>query len=561
MTRTRSSSAPTRSSLAANGDALGQDEAAFDEWLDELLDQVAGYGVDAEGVMAALSMRINGREVWPEPRPLPGTGPVPPWPGGLGPVADAFIGAVAANTATYGDLTGFCVLAVASTVLAGSVVVQGGPDWFEPVILQLIVIARSGEGKTPPLIATMAPLNDIEMAWRAATKPKIAQAKSKKRMLEGMLQAAERAVVSKGHSDATVMDLAAQLSDHQVPVMPRFYMRDVTPEVIAREMDAQGGRIAVLTDEASGFFTNASRYNQKGQANWDIYLAGHDGNRFISDRVSRETWDIPHACLPYLLMGQSVVLEAMGRDRQAAGLGLYNRPLFTIPATQVGDRPIKRAAVPPEVKQRWHTLIAALIRQATGVWLNENGEVEMTSPGANDDDDGQYVLTLSRDARADFDGFRQHHERRLGARTGDLAHIADWGSKLPGQVLRLAGILHALRTGRITGGISSATMQAALSLADYCIGHALVGFGRMGAGPGVSDAVHVANWLVGRKRTTVTTRDIHTSTDWDTGRVRAALEFLERYDWVRKQPTMQGRVGRPSEPWAVNPALHGRGAR
>jgi hypothetical protein len=83
----------------------------------------------------------------------------------------------------------------------------------------------------------------------------------------------------------------------------------------------------------------------------------------------------------------------------------------------------------------------------------------------------------------------------------------------------------------------------------------------MGAGSGISDALHIADWLVGRKRGTVTTRDIHTSTDWDTDQVRDALELLGRYDWVRKLPTVQGKVGRPSDAWAVNPVFCDIGAR
>jgi hypothetical protein len=77
-----------------------------------------------------------------------------------------------------------------------------------------------------------------------------------------------------------------------------------------------------------------------------------------------------------------------------------------------------------EVRQGWHAMIAALVKQARGVWLNENGEAEMTSPWANDDDDivfgaehlprhsdspdSQYVLILSPEAQAAFDDFRDH---------------------------------------------------------------------------------------------------------------------------------------------------------
>jgi hypothetical protein len=490
-------------------------------------------------------------------------------------VADDFIAAVAANTATYEDLTGFCVLGVASAVLAGSVAVNGGPDWHEPGFLQLVVIAGSGEGKTPPFVAAKAPLDEIEMAVGEAMTQAIEVAQARKRLLEGEVSAAEKAAVKADGSEkvakrAEVERLVIELRQFKVPAPLRFYMRDATPEAVMGVMGIQGGTIAVLTDEAQGFWENASHYNAKGRANWDIYLAGYDGQRFISDRVSRDTIDIPHATLPYLIMGQPVVLEGMGRDRLGAGLGLYARPLFAMPPTMVGRRQIERQPVPPEVRCRWRDLVHSLIRQTQGIWITEDGKIAM--PPQWDSDDAEFVpdvepcesrcvLSLDPQAQDLFDAFRRRHERRLDATTGDLGHMAEWGSKLPGQLLRLAGVAHVLRGGKVSGVIDADTMKVALKLGEYCVGHALVVFARMGAGSGVDDARHVVDWLAGRQRMTVTSKEIAMSKAWDTDRVRAALEFLERYDWVRKLPTVQGKAGRPSDQWAVNPALWDRGAR
>jgi hypothetical protein len=567
-----------RSDPSQNGDDAGQNESGGTDPLDDLLDQLEGMGISAEALTAALSLRMNGGEEWPSPRPLPGTAPVPPWPGGLGEVADAFIGAVAANTATYPDITGMCVLGVTSTVIGGSVVVEGGPGWHQRAILQNIVIARSGEGKTPPYVAAKAPLEAIETAVRQHMEPEIELAESLKKLLEGELRNAEKfALKAEGNEKVEarkeVERLVIELAQFKIPVPLRFYMRDTTPEAIAQMLSVQDGCVGVLTDEASSFFDGASRYNPKGKSNWDIYLVGHDGERFVSDRISRETYDIPHTCLPYLLMGQPVVLEGMGRDRVAAGLGLYARPNFSMPPTMVGHRPTDRPAVSPKVLQDWHTLIASLVKQARGVWVNEKGEVEFAPTLAADDEglvagaervrhasDPLPPLSLSKDAQDVFRDFRASHEPRLDARTGDLGHIAEWGSKLPSEILRMAGNAHALRTGDITGVVSKETMEAALELGDYFIGHALAVFGRMSAGTNVDDALHIRDWLFRHPAPVVTTRDIHTSTDWDTDRVRAAMEFLGRYDWVRKLPVVN-QPGRPSEQWALNPALYERGAR
>jgi hypothetical protein len=153
-----------------------------------------------------------------------------------------------------------------------------------------------------------------------------------------------------------------------------------------------------------------------------------------------------------------------------------------------------------------------------------------------------------------WDAWREEHEPRLRRELGDLSTIVEWAAKLPGQTLRLAGNLHALRTGRLGGTIDAETMKAALELADYFADHALVVFAKMRADPRLDDASHVLDWLKARRPSEVTTRDVARSKGWEAERARNALKLLADYGWVRPSQA-SGGLGRPSERWATHPDL------
>jgi hypothetical protein len=109
------------------------------------------------------------------------------------------------------------------------------------------------------------------------------------------------------------------------------------------------------------------------------------------------------------------------------------------------------------------------------------------------------VFQLDADADRLFMEWRRHHEPRLRPETGDFAPFVEWASKLPGQVLRLAANLHALRIGSIYGTIIGETMGASLAMADYFVGHARKMFGTMRSDAPTADAALVLRWAQERR--------------------------------------------------------------
>jgi hypothetical protein len=96
----------------------------------------------------------------------------------------------------------------------------------------------------------------------------------------------------------------------------------------------------------------------------------------------------------------------------------------------------------------------------------------------------EHAINLSPGALIVFQDFREKAEKRLRPE-GDLCGIADWGNKFPGNVARLAGILHlfdnAAKPEPWNTPISTATIESAITIGNYYVEHALAAYGLMGA--------------------------------------------------------------------------------
>jgi hypothetical protein len=89
------------------------------------------------------------------------------------------------------------------------------------------------------------------------------------------------------------------------------------------------------------------------------------------------------------------------------------------------------------------------------------------------------LLRLSIEANNEFLNFRDCIESQIG-KGKELCEIAGWASKLPGQAVRIAGLLHIGEYGsNCPTEISRSTLMIALELAALLRSHALVAFAAM----------------------------------------------------------------------------------
>ena len=139
---------------------------------------------------------------------------------------------------------------------------------------------------------------------------------------------------------------------------------------------------------------------------------------------------------------------------------------------------------------------------------------------------------------------------------GAFEHFRDWSGKLPGQALRLAGLLHLFKAPG-QGTIDSATVQAAIGLAALCADHANAVFALMGAAPEVECARKILAWVQRNGKESFSVRDCFNSLRGSFPKVEELNKgfgvLVERYCiFEAPQETKQGR---PSKVYRVHPDL------
>lgn len=167
------------------------------------------------------------------------------------------------------------------------------------------------------------------------------------------------------------------------------------------------------------------------------------------------------------------------------------------------------------------------------------------------------VLKLTEDAVRLFRDWEAEIEGLL-AEGGRLEGIRDWGGKLAGATLRLAGVLHCLEY-RNSPHITARSVEAAIEIARYLILHAVAVLQRVFNRQAANDARYLLRWIKEGGHGEFTKRDAYNhnrhrfpaSED-----VEPALRELEERGYIRRKPTATGGRGRPCSPvYVVNPAV------
>jgi hypothetical protein len=227
-------------------------------------------------------------------------------------------------------------------------------------------------------------------------------------------------------------------------------------------------------------------------------------------------------------------------------LRLIGRFLYAIPPSTIGYRQIE----PPPLSDLARHRYARCVRSLAELAPAEDADGNLT----------EHVIKLDAQAGRTLTEFQAWLEEQLRD-GGELAGLHDWGGKLAGATVRIAGILHAVAVSGEPwdSPITKPTMESALTLARYLIPHAHAALAMMGEDPAVEDARHVLRWLSRLDGARFTTREALRSvrgTLKSADRVRKALELLAEHDYVRPLDAEQRGPGRRSEAWERTPLGH-----
>jgi len=520
----------------------------------------------ADAAPALLDALSKTRRPWTRPVSLSSGPPLPPFPLEVLPEPLNSYGAeLAWALQVPTDLVGLMLLAALATALARCFEVSPKPGWVEPVNVYALVVLPPGGLKSAVLSNVRAPFDDFEQEAIAAATPKIARLKQERELLELRLaklkQRAARPSNKADRAEGADQDgadehrredgprpeinrIAEELARMQIPAPPTLIMDEVTPERLAQAMQEQGGRMAVWSAEGSVFEIMSGRYN-RGVPNLEVLLQGHAGDALKVDRLGREAIRVTHPALTLAILVQPSVLEGLSAREGFQGRGLLARFLYAVPWSQIGYREIDPPPVSDEARGRYRNLMLALLRLGDPAHPTR--------------------LELDPSAREVFLHFREEIEPTL-RETGDLGDLQDWGSKLGGAALRIAGLLHV--AGAIADHrdpnrpISADTMKAALAVARWAIPHARAAYGCMGATPAHEDARRLLRWLEETPRLAFKPQTAFQATRGrlkTMDRVRGALRVLEDHGYVRPLEAPAGKRGPgrpPSQSYEVNPDLY-----
>ncbi|MFC9963975.1 YfjI family protein [Nocardia ignorata] len=448
---------------------------------------------------------------------------------------------VATETQTDPAMAATSVLAVLAACAGGHVEAQIRTGWREPLCLYTVAVAEPGQRKSAVHAALTAPLSLAERQLVEKVMATKIETETCKQVAEKDAERAKNAVAAAKSSaerdqlTADAVSAAERAAAITVPVSPRLFADDVTPEALASLLAEQRGRIAILSAEGGVFDIIGGRYS-KSVPNLDVWLKGHSGDAIRVDRKGRDPEYIERPALTVGLMVQPSVLSAIGRNGDFRGRGLLARVLYGLPESKLGTRDPRPAPVAAATRTAYSDLI-------TGLALDL---------AARDDEHGAMVLPFDPAADDAVCELQAEIEPQLGP-DGKLACVVDWASKYVGAVVRIAGLLHLAEYGQ-SGAVSADTFARATAIGEYYCACAVAAFDTMQVDETTTAAINLAARLTEWDAEDISLRDLQRRGGFRTrADLEPALSRLVDNEYLRPLPQPEGTTGRPPSPrYAIN---------
>jgi len=522
--------------------AAGLDDAEVAEELAKLLEQAEPIPDSAH---SAHSARGGATAKWDPPLPVVSPVVLPPFPietafpSYLRRLRD-FAVAVAETYQVPVDAVVMCILPVMALTLAKRFEVEPMPGWREQLSTYSVVLLPSGDRKTAVIRCLLSPV----YAWQRdkATGLDVAVARCENEIfaLEEKLKAA-RKKHAEGEEPADDQDeLARHLRELERtrPQAPRLIATEGTSEAIALMLVENNERGMVAAAEGDALDVMLGRYS--GSPNFGVWLSGHSGDAVDSVRRGRKADRLAHPALQVVLCIQPQAVFELIASRAAQGRGLLARIFFVMPESKVGFRKLTPPPIPTDLSDFYGTRVQS--------HLSQDIPTEPT------------LIRLTPEASAILLEFRAQNEIDLRPE-GALELFKDWGSKLPGNLVRIAGTFAAFAHPE-NPVIDAETMRCALTLASYLTNHYEYVISMAGDDKRIAVARRIDSWIRRNRIAVFSRRDAFTAVRsaqiQNVEDLDPALELLQARHRIRPllQVTRHG-PGRPASPqFAVNPLVH-----
>jgi replicative DNA helicase len=486
----------------------------------------------------SIESDTRGPDHWPDPIPLSADyGPEIPGdilPGCFG----EFASALSAAMETPPALATLVTLGCLSTACNGKFFVRINASWVEPVNIYTVISMPPGSRKSPVFSRCRGPIEQWDQNQRKLREHEIKRQKSERINQEKLIEKYRNKAVNENDEGKRRLlferanELSVALSAPES--LPSTFTTDATPEALAAKVSEQGGRYAVLSDEAGVVEVMSGLYSD-GKANIDIYLKGWDGSIV---RIERKSESIDSN--PYLVMVitiQPKVLADLGKKSAIQGNGMMERILWVVPRSNLGERHHNSESIPEGISLAYEARMRDILD------CKQQGQ----------------ELALTDDAADELKAFRMAIEKLMKP-SGKLREISGWAAKLPGQAVRIAGLLHVADHGpSCPSMIEGATMLRALHLAALLQAHAQVAFLQMSADSQEYATRRLLDYLPRfgtQPRAVSEIRRIVKNVCVLKGKALTdALATLAEHNFLREVSSAKGSRGRMSRWFEVNPRI------
>lgn len=528
---------------AREAEGLTHDDIA--EALAVLLDGAAPWPEDdsRDSAVSAHSAEGDPRSGWPDPLPVVDHAPPPKFPvddafpGHLGWLRD-FVVAVAECYQVPVDAVALLVLPVLALGLSRRFEVEPQPGWREQLSLYVLVLMLSGERKSALMRELLAPVYAWQHDQASGMADAIRDFENREKVAKSRLDNARKKAAKVDSESGELDELARILEaiEEERPQPPALVVTEGTSEAIARVLVQNNERALLAAAEGDALDIMLGRYS--GSPNFGVWLSGHSGDAVDSIRRGREPDRLLHPALQVALCVQPEAVSSLLASRAAHGRGVLARFLYSAPESRVGFRELLTQPVPQQLRDKYGIVIQNL--------LNIEVPTEPT------------IVGFSAEAQGSFLAYREQNEIDLRP-DGALALNRAWGSKLPGALARVAGIMQSLAPDAPTT-IGVETLQSALALSDYLIAHCHHVTALGGDDLAIDLAQRIDRWYRRAGLARFSKRDAFNQVKSKAQRVEAiepALVLLEDRHRIRQEPNNRPATrGRPPSPtFQVNPAL------
>lgn len=419
--------------------------------------------------------------------------------------------------------------------------VRANSDWVEPTCLYGIVSAASGERKSPVRRIVAAPFDAYERALAAESQDERRKIRVKRMDLEAERKRNLRR--DNAASGNRLFEVEQELDELPSSDPPRLMVDDCTGEALKEAMAKNRERMFVFVPEGHLLETIAGKY-KGGTPDLSPYLEGYSEEPIRTLRIGRSASPLEKPRLSVMILAQDDAVRALFSE-SLTGRGLSARFIYCVPGNTIGWRTQDPPTIPEKYTRVWSVCI--------------NGLLDRTWKQPSDSTSGE--LTLNHAAKETFLEFskRCETERRP---EGRLASIPEWGRKIEGLTLRIAGVL-TVAAEKCPTEIDAWAVDAAIAWSDWAIDHALVAYRVIGGVGEVRAMKAVVDWIVEEKLHQFETRMVHRKFEKrpnfrKADEVRSILRRLAELGYLREvNPEPHGYAGRPSgSTWLVNPEVH-----